>query len=112
MPESEPRLSRGASLDDLHAVLTPRKSRGDDSLCFWAVGLGEEAGEVLGQCKKMVRDHKIPNPPPNGRDTQLLDEVGDVLFYLRQILAKRGLTLQDAADSIVAKLDAVGPPIQ
>lgn len=111
MNNSQSSQGDSVSLRDLHYVLTPRKSRGDDSLCFWAAGLGEEAGEVLGQCKKMVRDSKVPNPPPNDRDAKLLDEAGDVLFYLRQVLAKRGYSLADAAEAIVAKLQSMGPPI-
>lgn len=91
--------------------LVPRRGRGDDSLCFWATGLGEEAGEVMGQCKKLVRDHEAPNPIATERDAKIISEAGDVLFYLQQVLAKRGYSLEDAAIVIVNKLGAIGPPL-
>ena len=65
---------------------------------LWAIGLAEEAGEVLGVLKKeYFHDH-----PRN--DEKLLGECGDVLFYLTCLLYDRGLRLDDAMQTNMVKL--------
>ena len=103
------------TLDELQERAVPRRGVYDDSLLFWSVGLGGESGEVLNVVKKIYRDA----PPVVEQDVlgtmsmndKLVEEAGDVLFYLRQVLAKRGYTLEDAGRGLLDKLDAMGPPL-
>ena len=63
----------------------------------WALGLGEEAGEVLGVVK-----HRH-----YGGDFQvdgLAAELGDVLWYLSSMCTAFGIRLQDVAAYNIAKL--------
>lgn len=73
----------------------------DEQLLFWATGAGGEVGEVLNVVKKMVRDGDSES-----LDDALVEECGDVLFYLQQILQMRGKTLTDAANAEIGKLAA------
>ena len=80
---------------------TPLDSR---DITFWGCGLGGECGEVQNLCKKVDRDQ------PFGIegvviDQKILDEAGDTLFYLTQVLHKRGMTLNDAARGCLIKLE-------
>jgi NTP pyrophosphatase (non-canonical NTP hydrolase) len=65
---------------------------------LWAIGLAEEAGEVLGVLKKeWYHGH-----PPN--DEKFLSECGDVLFYLTCLMHDRGYRLDDGMQACVKKL--------
>jgi NTP pyrophosphatase (non-canonical NTP hydrolase) len=66
------------------------------------LGLANEAGEVAGKIKKLFRDK-------NGYITEetreaLKAELGDVLWYLAQVATELDLTLDDIAESNIAKL--------
>lgn len=79
-----------------------RKSTERD-LAIMSLGLGGEAGEVLEPIKKFLRD---------GRTIvreELLEELGDVLYYVTRIAAWFGFTLQDVIDRNVTKLSARHP---
>lgn len=98
----------------------------DGSLPLWAAGLGGETGEVVAEllgalslvvasarvqdlAKKIERDgdgEDVHGRTPD-RDALLLREAGDVLFYLNHLLARRGLTLEGAAEALLAKLDGM-----
>jgi NTP pyrophosphatase (non-canonical NTP hydrolase) len=86
---------------------TPRKHL-PSGLLFPAVGLGGEAGEVLNEVKKIVRDEDAVWFVPRIHDDALLEEAGDVLFYLRLVLLERGLTVEDAARTLLRKLEGMG----
>lgn len=64
----------------------------------WALGLCGEAGELGDLIKKQVY-HKVD--PGNG---ELLNEAGDVLFYLTALLMASGHTIDDAIEANKAKL--------
>lgn len=69
-----------------------------------ALGLGDEAGEVLGKIKKIFRDK-------NGildDDTrmELKKELGDVLWYLAQLSTELDLQLDDIAKANIEKLQS------
>lgn len=100
----------------------------DGPLLLWATGLGEESAEVAGAlldvlaliasigraqgcAKKIVRDGDGPSVHGEVRDLDaaLLKEAGDVLFYLNQVLKRRGLTLEQAAMALLVKLDGMRP---
>lgn len=94
-------VSNGMTLALAHALLAPEKRPlSSQPMTFWACGLGEEAGEVLGVIKKAT--HREIWADGSGAlqddyDARLLEEAGNVLFYLRQVLEIRGLTLEMAA---------------
>ena len=61
------------------------------------LGLGEEAGEVLGKIKKLIRDK-------NFSKSEIIKELGDCLFYITAIANYLGDDLQAVADANMAKL--------
>lgn len=103
--------SIGMTLGELHELLEPKKRPLESqSLTFWALGLGEEAGEVQGVVKKAT--HRAVwegqgNAVADEYDARLLSEAGNMLFYLRQVLEYRGLTLEMAGRRQVEILDRI-----
>lgn len=72
------------------------------SIIYPAIGLGNEAGEVLGKVKKVLRDNE-------GNFTKewsekIVDEMGDVLWYMAALARDLGVTLEDVAKANIAKL--------
>lgn len=73
-----------------------------DSIIYPALGLGNEAGEVQGKIKKVLRD--------NGGDFSeqhkkgIADELGDVLWYLTATADDLGYTLDEIAEMTISKL--------
>lgn len=66
------------------------------------LGLVNEAGEVAGKIKKVFRD-KDGQFSDETRDA-LKAELGDVLWYIAQVATELNLTLDDIAESNIAKL--------
>jgi NTP pyrophosphatase (non-canonical NTP hydrolase) len=66
------------------------------------LGLVNEAGEVAGKIKKVFRD-KDGQFSAETRDA-LKAELGDVLWYLAQVATELDLTLDEIAESNIAKL--------
>lgn len=64
------------------------------------LGLGEEAGEVLGLFKKKIRGDKDPQ-----FSDKLLKELGDTLWYLSQVARDKGFTLEQVAKTNLEKLE-------
>jgi len=75
---------------------------GGDRIIYPALGLGNEAGEVQGKIKKVLRD----KGGVFDVDTKaaIVDECGDVLWYLASLLKDLGYTLEDAAKANMTKL--------
>lgn len=65
------------------------------------VGLCEEAGEVAGPIKKNVRN---PDKHPIDRD-KIIDEAGDVLYYLVKKLHSVDATISEALEANMAKIN-------
>lgn len=75
----------------------------DAGVIYTAIGLANEAGEALGVVKKMMRDD-------NGILTEekrkkLIDEVGDVAWYMARVCTELGIAMEDVFDLNVAKLE-------
>lgn len=82
----------------ISAIYNPEKY----AIIYPALGLGNEAGEVQGKIKKVMRDN-------NGEFTQewkdkIVDEMGDVLWYMAALARDLGVSLNDVAQSNVTKL--------
>lgn len=66
-------------------------------------GLGEETGEVLGIAKRIIRSFE-KDISATSRE-HLIEELGDVLWYLTAICNTCGTSLQEIWDYNVAKLE-------
>ena len=73
-----------------------------------ALGLANEAGEVLGKLKKLIRDNDVRfDGGSKITDQQRADlgaELGDVLWYISNLSLDLGLTLNDVAAMNLEKL--------
>ena len=74
-----------------------------DKITYPALGLGDEAGEVLGKVKKVLRDN-------NGEFTedlcrQIGDECGDVLWYISALCDDLNISMQDVAENNIKKVE-------
>ena len=73
-----------------HAVIYP------------TLGLANEAGEVAGKIKKVFRDR---NGEINSETREALKaELGDVLWYIAQVCTELEISLEEVAESNLAKL--------
>lgn len=66
------------------------------------LGLVGETGEIAEKAKKIIRDHDADFGAWDRAD--LTKELGDVLWYLAVLADHFGITLEDVADTNVAKL--------
>lgn len=92
------------TLNALHSRIQPVK--GEPALggvlmdLYQSNAMQGESGEVGNIVKKMVRDGETRE-----LDDKMIDECGDVLFYMSRLLRRRGFTLEDAAIALLTKLD-------
>lgn len=70
---------------------------------YTILGLVNEAGEVAGKLKKMMRGDELPNDDVSWRDL-IGAELGDVLWYASEICNAFGLNLSDVAEYNLKKL--------
>ena len=71
-------------------------------LFYTALGAAEEAGEICGQMKRVIRDDECVIK--DDRRDKLRMECGDLLWYVSQIARHLGCTLEDVAKSNLRKL--------
>ena len=72
-------------------------------IIYPALGLANEAGEVLGKIKKVLRDKEGKFDDIATRVT-IADEMGDVLWYLAALAKDIDISLDQIADRNIAKL--------
>lgn len=72
------------------------------SIVYPALGLANEAGEVLGKIKKVLRDNDGVYTPDKKAD--IAGEIGDVLWYLAALCRDLQIELSDVAEANIAKL--------
>lgn len=79
-------------------------------LLYTALGLGNEAGEVLGKVKKLVRDDNsdilLTNQitVPDEKKAAIAAELGDVLWYVAMVATEMNLSINDIAYENIQKL--------
>ena len=66
-------------------------------ITYPAMGLANEAGEVLGKIKKIVRDGTFNR-------CDIVDELGDVLWYAAALARDLDVTLEEVAERNLTKL--------
>lgn len=89
-----------------NAASTAQYPRTDNNgVIYTALGLSNETGEVLGKIKKIIRDYEgsFEDGIANKRD-DLIDELGDVLWYLTMASVEIGSSLAEVAQRNNAKL--------
>ena len=76
----------------------------DDALRFsyLSMGLTSECGEYANKAKKVLRDDNSKITPEKREG--MIDELGDVLWYLSQIAVELDIDLEDLAKRNVDKL--------
>ena len=67
-------------------------------ITYPAMGLANEAGEVLGKVKKIVRDGTFNR-------SDIIDELGDVLWYAAALARDLDVTLSEVASINLNKLE-------
>jgi NTP pyrophosphatase (non-canonical NTP hydrolase) len=72
------------------------------AISYLALGINGEAGEVAEQVKKAIRnDGEITAE----RRLKILDEIGDVLWYITRIASEFNVSLEEIAVRNVEKLE-------
>lgn len=67
-----------------------------------ALGLANEAGEVTGKLKKIMRDNN--GVVDDVRRGEISKELGDVLWYVAQLATELNISLDEVASANIAKL--------
>lgn len=72
---------------------------------FPTLGLVGEAGEVAEKIKKLIRDkaQSVPAGMTEDDRAEIKKELGDVLWYLTQLATEINVTLDDVAETNLAK---------
>jgi NTP pyrophosphatase (non-canonical NTP hydrolase) len=74
----------------------------DVALVYTTLGLASEAGEVAGKVKKAIRDNA--GVVDDERRTQIIDELGDVLWYAARVADAINIDLNEVARLNLEKL--------
>lgn len=79
---------------------------GDKGIVYPALGLAGEAGEAVDKIKKLWRnkDIKYGKDYSEQERTELVKELGDVLWYLSAIAGELEVSLQEVAEANIDKL--------
>lgn len=92
--ESINRLVDFAPKEDIKRIL---------KLSYATLGLANEAGEVAGKFKKMLRGDQAAQNIPTITE-MLRDELGDVAYYLSQVCNELNISLEDVFSRNTEKL--------
>ena len=77
-----------------------------DNFVYPSLGLVNEAGEVAGKIKKLMRDQNKFSPADLSAEDRVVlqKEIGDVLWYVTILADEIGLSLEDIAAANLEKL--------
>ncbi|MEQ1500535.1 MAG: nucleoside triphosphate pyrophosphohydrolase family protein [Parcubacteria group bacterium] len=75
-------------------------------IIYPAVGLGDEAGEVLGKVSKWLRGDDGDGEMTQERKEAIKLELGDVLWFVSNLAKDIGFSLEDVAVSNIDKLQS------
>lgn len=81
------------------AIYPHAHSSNDDAITYTVLGAVGEAGELANSWKKAMRDRE-----PTLAKEQLRYELGDVLWYIANLAAELGMTLEQVAQCNIDKL--------
>lgn len=70
------------------------------NLTYMALGLAGESGEVANKLKKVIRGDYTENDIKDA----IIDELGDVLWYVAGVASVLGVDLDDVASANIRKL--------
>jgi len=84
----------------LTTAMHPKKYK----IIYPAIGLGNEAGEVLGKIKKWMRGDDGKGKMSSERKEKLKGELGDVLWYLAVLADELDFSFDDIAKDNLKKL--------
>ena len=73
----------------------------NSKIIYPALGLSNEAGEVLGKIKKVLRDNNGVYSPASV--VEIGKEIGDVLWYIAALSRDLGLDMNAIAENNIAK---------
>lgn len=73
-----------------------------EKVLYAVLGLGDEAGEVLGKFKKLYRDYD--GVYDDKFKETIIKELGDVLWYIAEIATQLDICLEDIANQNIIKL--------
>lgn len=73
-----------------------------EPIIYPTLGLTNEAGEVAGKVKKIIRDKDRVITPTD--KIQISDEIGDVLWYIADLCSALGLSMTNVAQRNLNKL--------
>ena len=73
-----------------------------DKIIYPTLGLANEAGEVAGKVKKVLRDSNGDFSDEN--KLKIADEIGDVLWYMAALADDLGIPLEEIAKMNITKL--------
>jgi NTP pyrophosphatase (non-canonical NTP hydrolase) len=85
------------------AIVSAIYNQAQHSIVYPAIGLGNEAGEVLGKIKKVLRDNS--GVFGTSEKAAIIDEMGDVLWYLAALARDLDTTLNNIALANIIKLE-------
>jgi len=92
-------------LASAETAIYPGSGTGDTSaIVYTLLGLTNEAGEVAGKYKKVMRDNG--GFLTDEKRQEMLAEAGDVLWYLAGLVGELGAGLEDVAQANLDKLNS------
>lgn len=84
-------------------AIYPERGTGSlQAVAYAVLGLSNEAGEVAGKLKKIMRDSD--GVLSDEKKKELSEEVGDVLWYVAAVLDEIGYPMTNVAESNLSKL--------
>lgn len=86
----------------VETAIYPEKHR----IIYPAVGLGDEAGEVLGKISKWLRGDDGDGEMTKDRKEAIKGELGDVMWFVSNLANDLGFTLEEVAKFNIEKLQS------